>query len=127
MAIVGLGTDIVEIERIEAQVARAGDRLAKRVLTQAEFAIYLNHSQPSRFLAKRFAAKEAAAKALGTGIGRGVSFQHIHIGNNSDGAPTIQFTDGALARLELLKGTLGHISIADEKSYAIATVILESV
>ncbi|MCH1928710.1 holo-ACP synthase [Shewanella sp. A25] len=127
MAIVGLGTDIVEIERIEAHIARGGDRLAKRVLTQAEFAIYLNHSQPSRFLAKRFAAKEAAAKALGTGIGRGVSFQHIHICNNSDGAPTIQFTDGARSRLELLKGAVGHISIADEKSYAIATVILESV
>ncbi|GIU27852.1 holo-[acyl-carrier-protein] synthase [Shewanella hafniensis] len=126
MAIVGLGTDIVEIERIQAHVARAGDKLAKRVLTEAELAIYTGHSQPSRYLAKRFAAKEAAAKALGTGIGRGVSFQHIHIGNNADGAPTIHFTEGALARLQQLKAAIGHISIADEKSYAIATVIIES-
>ncbi|BDQ67110.1 holo-ACP synthase [Shewanella xiamenensis] len=126
MAIVGLGTDIVEIERITAHVARSGDKLAKRVLTEAEFDIYQQHSQPSRYLAKRFAAKEAAAKALGTGIGRGVSFQHIHIGNTTDGAPTIDFTEGAKQRLALLNGVIGHISIADEKSYAIATVILES-
>lgn len=126
MAIVGLGTDIVEIERIEAHVARSGDKLARRVLTEAELAIYIAHSQPSRYLAKRFAAKEAAAKALGTGIGHGVSFQHIHIGNTPDGAPTIRFTDGAQQRLAFLNGVFGHISIADEKSYAIATVILES-
>lgn len=54
MAIVGLGTDIVEIERITAHVARSGDKLAKRVLTEAEFDIYQQHSQPSRYLAKRF-------------------------------------------------------------------------
>lgn len=126
MAIVGLGTDIVEIERITAHVARAGDKLAKRVLTDEEFKLYQQHSQPSRYLAKRFAAKEAAAKALGTGIGRGVSFQHIHIANNIDGAPTITFTDGALVRLQQLCGAIGHVSIADEKSYAIATVIIES-
>lgn len=126
MAIVGLGTDIVEIERITAHVTRAGDKLAKRVLTEAELSIYYAHSQPSRYLAKRFAAKEAAAKALGTGIGRGVSFQHIHIGNSADGAPTITFTDGALARLQQLNAVVGHVSIADEKSYAIATVIIES-
>lgn len=126
MAIVGLGTDIVEIERVATQVKRAGDRLAKRVLTEVEFALYVAHSQPSRYLAKRFAAKEAAAKALGTGIGRGVSFQHIHIGNDDNGAPTIGFTGGALTRLEQLNAKVGHISIADEKSYAIATVIIES-
>ena len=77
--IVGLGTDIVEIARIANKVPEAGDEaalakcpLAKRVLTQAEMAIFLASSQPGRYLAKRFAAKEAAAKALGTGIGRGV-------------------------------------------------------
>lgn len=126
MAILGLGTDIVEIERIETHVKRSGDKLARRVLTEAELTIYHNHSQPSRYLAKRFAAKEAAAKALGTGIGRGVSFQHIHIGNTQDGAPTIAFTCGALTRFEQLNGAVGHISISDEKSYAIATVIIES-
>ena len=71
-------------------------------------------------------AKESTDNALGTGMGLGSSFQHIHIGNNEDGAPTIHFTEGALTRLQQLKATVAHISIADEKSYAIATVIIES-
>ncbi|NKF50955.1 holo-ACP synthase [Shewanella sp. WXL01] len=126
MAIVGLGTDIVEIERIKTQLERHPERLAKRVLTEAEFEIFSGSAMPERYLAKRFAAKEAAAKALGTGIGRGVSFQHIHISNNEDGAPVLKFTDGALERLSLLGGKSAHISIADEQRYATATVILES-
>ncbi len=126
MAIVGLGTDIVEIARITAHIERGGDKLAMRVLTPAEFDIYHQHTQSDRYLAKRFAAKEAAAKALGTGIGRGVSFQHIHISNNDDGAPQISLTDGALERLALLGGRCVSISIADEKNYAVSTVILES-
>lgn len=124
MAVLGLGTDIVEIARIEAQLARGGDRLAKRVLTEAEYARFQTLSEPVRFLAKRFAAKEAAAKALGTGIGRGVSFQHIHISNNADGAPQLEFSDGARQRLETLGATRALLSIADERHYAVATVIL---
>ncbi|MCL1138883.1 holo-ACP synthase [Shewanella pneumatophori] len=130
--IVGLGTDIVEIARIEERIPAAGDeallscRLAKRVLTEAEFEFFICSTQPGRYLAKRFAAKEAAAKALGTGIGRGVSFQHIEISNNELGAPLVQFTAGAQLRLEELGGSRAHISIADEKHYATATVILES-
>ena len=131
--IVGLGTDIAEIERIEKKVPAAGDldglaqcRLAKRVLTESEMAIFIASSKPGRYLAKRFAAKEAAAKALGTGIGRGVSFQHIEISNDANGAPLVSFSGGAAERLALLGGVRGHISIADEKHYATATVILES-
>ncbi|MBW8183656.1 holo-ACP synthase [Shewanella nanhaiensis] len=131
--IVGLGTDIAEIERIEQKVPAAGDikglescRLAKRVLTESEMAIFIASKQPARYLAKRFAAKEAAAKALGTGIGRGVSFQHIEISNDTNGAPLISFNGGAADRLAFLGGARAHISIADEKHYATATVILES-
>ncbi|MCE9784317.1 holo-ACP synthase [Shewanella algae] len=124
MAVLGLGTDIVEIARIEAQLERGGDRLAKRVLTEAEYARFQTLSEPARFLAKRFAAKEAAAKALGTGIGRGVSFQHIHISNNADGAPQLEFNDGARQRLETLGAKRALLSIADERHYAVATVIL---
>jgi holo-[acyl-carrier protein] synthase len=126
MAIVGIGTDIVEIARIREQRERLGDKLAKRVLTVDELAIYSSVNMPERYLAKRFAAKEAAAKALGTGIGRGVSFQHIHISNDDNGAPLIHFTHGAALRLAQLGGSKGHISIADETHYATATVILES-
>ena len=130
--IVGLGTDIVEIERIEAKVPSAhidglqANRLAKRVLTTAEFALFIASSTPARYLAKRFAAKEAAAKALGTGIGRGVSFQHIEISNNDNGAPIVTFNGGAAQRLAALGGSKAHLSIADEQRYATATVILES-
>jgi len=131
--IVGLGTDIVEIERIEQKVPQAGDhealsqcRLAKRVLTESEMTIFVASSKPGRYLAKRFAAKEAAAKALGTGIGRGVSFQHIEVSNDANGAPIVSFSGGAAERLALLGGVRGHLSIADEKHYATATVILES-
>ena len=130
--IVGLGTDIVEIARIETRVPVAGEkelqtnRLAKRVLTPSELDIFIKSSNPGRYLAKRFAAKEAAAKALGTGIGRGVSFQHIEISNNGNGAPVVTFSGGAAERLAALGGARGHLSIADEKHYATATVILES-
>jgi len=131
--IVGLGTDIVEIERIEQKVPQAGDhealsqcRLAKRVLTESEMTIFVASSKPGRYLAKRFAAKEAAAKALGTGIGRGVSFQHIEVSNDANGAPIVSFSGGAAERLALLGGVRGHLSIADEKHFATATVILES-
>ena len=131
--ILGLGTDIVEIERIEQKVPQAGDydalaqcRLAKRVLTPFELSIFVNATQPGRYLAKRFAAKEAAAKALGTGIGRGISFQHIEISNDDNGAPLVSFNAGAAERLTLLGGVKAHLSIADEKHYATATVIIES-
>lgn len=129
MAIVGLGTDIVEIARIEQSLARS-PALLKRVLTAAEQAIYQSHAekQPAiaaRYFAKRFAAKEAAAKALGTGIGRGVSFQHISVSNNTVGAPQLALTDYA-AELAAKMG-VNHIwlSISDEQAYAAATVILE--
>lgn len=129
MAIVGLGTDIVEIGRIEHSLARS-PALVKRVLTQAEQQIFAamaeNHpANAARYFAKRFAAKEAAAKALGTGIGRGVSFQHIHISNNADGAPQLALTDYAAALAETLGVSHIWLSITDEQAYAAATVILE--
>lgn len=124
MAILGLGTDIVEISRFSDMSAAALQRLAARVLTPVELQQFGVHKQPARFLAKRFAAKEAAAKALGTGIGRGVSFQHLRISNNESGAPQLSLSDGAAAQLQLLGATTALLSIADERHYAVATVIL---
>lgn len=126
MAIIGLGTDIVEIERISLQIKKHGDRLAKRVLTDVEFSQYQASSYPERFLAKRFAAKEAASKALGTGIAQGVSFQDFQISNNQFGAPILTFTNKALAFFNARDGQSSNISISDERHYAMATVILES-
>lgn len=125
MAILGLGTDIVEISRIEQSLARS-PRLIQRVLTAEEQEIYAAHAQPARYFAKRFAAKEAAAKALGTGIGRGISFQHFNTRNDEAGRPVLELT-GAAAELAVSLG-LRHtwLSISDEQAFAMATVILES-
>jgi holo-[acyl-carrier protein] synthase len=89
MAILGLGTDIVEIARIEAVIARSGDRLARRVLSDHEWSIWEQHQQPVRFLAKRFAVKEAA-KALGTGIRNGLAFNQFEVYNDELGKPKLR-------------------------------------
>ncbi|MFC0048826.1 MULTISPECIES: holo-ACP synthase [Rheinheimera] len=125
MAILGLGTDIVEISRIEQSLARS-PRLIERVLTADEQVIYQAHAQPARYFAKRFAAKEAAAKALGTGIGRGISFQHFNIRNDEFGRPMLEL-HGAAADLAAKLGLRQTwLSISDEQAFAMATVIFES-
>jgi holo-[acyl-carrier protein] synthase len=125
MAIVGLGTDLVEISRIEQSLARS-PRLVQRVLTANEKAIYQQHAQPARYFAKRFAAKEAASKALGTGIGRGISFQHFEISNDALGRPVLTLTDAAKALAAQLGAEKTWLSITDEQAFACATVIFES-
>jgi len=125
MAIVGLGTDIVEISRIEQSLLRS-PRLVQRVLTQTEQTIYQQHAQPARYFAKRFAAKEAAAKALGTGIGRGISFQHFAVSNDQYGRPQLQLTDAALQLAQTMGVQHCWLSISDEQAFACATVIFES-
>lgn len=125
MAIVGIGTDIVQINRVERQLVKS-DRLAVRVLTENELAAFRKHNFPERFLAKRFAAKEAAVKAIGNGIGNGVSFQHVEVTHLEHGQPTLVFY-GEMRNLCELRGvTHSHISISDEQDYAVATVVLES-
>ncbi|PDO82420.1 holo-ACP synthase [Kosakonia sacchari] len=126
MAILGLGTDIVEIARIEAVVARSGDRLAKRVLSDNEWALYQAHQQPVRFLAKRFAVKEAAAKALGTGIRNGLAFDQFEVFNDALGKPSLRLWDEALRMAEQMGVRAMHVTLADERHYACATVIIES-
>lgn len=125
MAIRGLGTDIIEIARI-SQSLQQSPRLVQRVLTVFEQDQYAQHSQPARYFAKRFAAKEAAAKALGTGIGRGVSFQHFEISNDVQGKPELSL-NGYAAELAMQMGVKTvWLSISDEQAYACATVILEA-
>jgi len=126
MAILGLGTDIVEIERIAGVIERSGDRLARRVLSEAEWQQYQAHQQPVRFLAKRFAVKEAAAKAFGTGIRGGLAFNQFEVYNDALGKPGLRFFQHAdeLARRLGVKSV--HVTLADERHYACATVIIES-
>ncbi|NDJ56756.1 holo-ACP synthase [Enterobacteriaceae bacterium 4M9] len=125
MAILGLGTDIVEIARIEAVIARSGDRLAQRVLCASEWALYQAHQQPVRFLAKRFAVKEAAAKAFGTGIRNGLAFDQFEVFNDALGKPQVRFHEAAEQLAQQMGVKFVHVTLADERRYACATVILE--
>lgn len=125
MAIVGMGTDIVEITRFDLPEEKL-QRLARRVLTDNELAIFQTHNFPVRFLAKRFAAKEAAVKAIGNGIGNGVSFHHAEVSNNDMGKPTLILSGKLLELCDTAGVVRSHLSISDEQHYATATVILES-
>ncbi|WP_275554695.1 holo-ACP synthase [Mixta sp. Marseille-Q2659] len=125
MAILGLGTDIVEIERIEGVISRSGDRLARRVLSENEWQQYQAHQQPVRFLAKRFAVKEAAAKAFGTGIRGGLAFNQFEVYNDALGKPELRFFQQAAELAKQLGVQNVHVTLADERHYACATVIIE--
>ena len=122
--VIGVGTDLIKIDRLVASLAKRGDKFARPILTESEFAVFRSNATPSRFLAKRFAAKEAASKALGTGIGQGVSWQHIAVVAGEFGAPLLEFS-GRAAEVAKRRGVVSsHISISDEKDYAIAFVVL---
>ena len=122
--IVGIGTDIVAIARIATALERTPG-LAKRILTPAELAQFNASSQPERFLAKRFAAKEAGVKALGTGIGNGVGWQHLEVSHNELGRPLLDVSSTAAERAKELGITYWHLSYSDETDYVVAQVIAE--
>ena len=129
MSIVGIGTDIVEISRIATMSDTTRERLAKRVLTPNEYQHFCilnvkSSNSATRYLAKRWAGKEAAAKALGTGIADGVSFQHLEIRTLESGQPILELTDRALEIARSQNANHWHISLADEKLYATAFVTL---
>jgi holo-[acyl-carrier protein] synthase len=123
--IVGIGTDLVEIARVENALARFGERFARKVLVPREFERFLVHRKPAAYLAKRFAAKEALSKALGTGIRSPVSWQNIGVANHSSGRPYFELS-GALAEYMRGRGVgIAHVSLTDERGMAAAFVVLE--
>ncbi|MFD2178691.1 holo-ACP synthase [Veronia pacifica] len=124
MAILGLGTDIVEVARFEKM--KNLQAFADRVLTSQEHLRFAESKFQSRFLAKRFAAKEAAAKALGTGFSCGVAFQDIDISNDELGKPVVTLIGKAKERAAQLGVRRCLVSISDEKLYCVATVLLDS-
>ncbi|MEI8634105.1 holo-ACP synthase [Vibrio sp. PP-XX7] len=126
MAVVGFGTDIVEIDRIAHVLSRHGDAFAQRILTEDELRIYAQSRRPERFLSKRFASKEAASKALGTGIAQGISFHDFIVQNDSQGKPLLSLCGAAAQRAQSLGVKSIYLSISDERHYAVASVILES-
>jgi len=122
--IVGIGTDLLQLERIDKALKRT-PKLAERILTPVELQQFKKSSQGSRFLAKRFAAKEAVVKALGTGIGNGVGWQHIEISKDELGKPLITLNGGALLRADSLGVQNSFLSYSDERDYIVAMVVLE--
>jgi holo-[acyl-carrier protein] synthase len=122
--IYGIGTDIVKIDRIHDSLERFGERFAYRLLTDAEGAEYRLSRQPERFLAKRFAAKEAVVKALGVGFREGLAFNQIGVIHDSRGKPELVYRGQALAHTRAAGITQSLLSLADERDYAVAFVIL---
>lgn len=124
--IVGIGTDIVEIDRIVGVLSRQGESFARRILTPAEREQLLSKKDHARFLAKRFAAKEAASKALGTGFRQGVSWQNFEITSDELGRPHLTLRGQAQLLLQEKGASVSHLSISDEKHYAIAFVVFSA-
>lgn len=124
--IFGIGTDIVEVSRIQASITQFGDDFAKRILADSELASYLQSQIKARFLAKRFAAKEAFSKALGTGLRAPATFQNIAVSHDELGKPILVLAPELQALLDSKHITQTHISISDEKNLATAFVVLET-
>jgi holo-[acyl-carrier protein] synthase len=125
MAIHGIGSDLIRVARLEAVLARHGDRFAARILAFEEQADYARASDRAAFLAKRFAAKEAAAKALGTGIRDGLRLAHFAVAHDRRGRPLLNLR-GRAAELAAAAGIVAsHLSLSDEGGWALAFVVLE--
>lgn len=120
----GIGTDLVHIPRIAEMLNKYGDKAAQRILDQAEFEQFQKNQQPAAFLAKRFAAKEATAKALGTGFRDGLSLQHIAVRNNALGKPELVFHDFAEQLIDARHIRTAMLSLSDDGDYASAYVVL---
>ncbi len=131
--IVGIGSDLCDIRRVERLITRFGDRFLRRVFTPIERARADRRTPAARTAtyAKRFAAKEACSKALGTGFRRGVFLQDIGVVNLPSGQPTVALTGGALARLHALlppgHTSRVHLTLTDEPPQAFALVLIEAV
>ena len=123
----GIGSDIVEYARFERMLARYGDRSAERVLSGREMPEFLSNTDPARLLAKRFAAKEAFAKAVGSGLRDPVSLRRISITHDRLGKPVLQFDEVLRTHLAQLGISGHHLSISDERNMIVAFVVLETI
>lgn len=123
--IFGVGTDIVEIDRI-AKSIDASSKFAARILSEFEYQEYAKSKHPAAYLAKKFAAKEALVKAMGTGIGHGISWQMAQIEHDDKGKPYFKVTAAIAEFFERHDVRSCHLSISDERHYASAFVVLEN-
>jgi holo-[acyl-carrier protein] synthase len=122
--IVGIGTDLVHIPRMQKLIDKHGDSIARRILSDKELQRFNEVHNPAAFLAKRFAAKEATAKALGTGVRDGLSLQHLAVENDALGKPELQFYQQGQIMKQRMKIGKTMVSLSDEGEYAIAFVTL---
>jgi holo-[acyl-carrier protein] synthase len=124
--IFGIGTDIVEYARVAALWARYGERFAVHILSENELPELGGRADPARFLAKRFAAKEAFAKAVGSGMRHPVTLRRIGVTHDGLGKPVLQFDETLRTWLVQLGINGHHVSISDERDFIVAFVVLES-
>ncbi|MCK4743535.1 MAG: holo-ACP synthase [Sulfuriflexus sp.] len=122
--IYGIGTDIVRVSRMQKNIDEHGDKFSRRILSDTELEDYSLSVRPAHFLAKRFAAKEATAKAMGIGFSRGMSLRDISVGHDENGKPTLEYFSRAEELIAELGIGAGYISIADEDDHAVAFVTL---
>lgn len=122
----GIGTDLVTISRVARVAERFGERFARRILHASELPLWQVHPCPSRFLAKRFAVKEAAVKALGTGERSGILLRDFHVSHDALGKPLLGVSGAAAERCRRAGVTALHVSISDEGDLVNAFVILEA-
>lgn len=129
--IIGVGSDIANIARIEKTLSHFGERFVRRIFTPVEQAKAEKRQTPAATYAKRFAAKEACAKALATGMNRGVFFKDMGVVNLPSGAPTLELTGNALKRLQEMtpEGMTAkiHLSLSDDHPWAQAFVVIEAI
>lgn len=124
--IFGIGTDIVRVARMQDSLQSHGEKFARRILSDNEFTDFTSSKSQAHFLAKRFAAKEATAKAMGIGFSRGLSLTHIGVGHDANGKPVLEFSARAVELCDELGIGQAYISIADEDDHAVAFVTLLS-
>ncbi|MDP1873947.1 holo-ACP synthase [Phenylobacterium sp.] len=129
--IIGLGSDLADIRRIEKTLERFGERFVRRIFTETEQRRSERKPDKAASYAKRFAAKEACSKALGTGFRRGVFWRDMGVANMPSGAPTMALSNGALKRLQEITPAghraVVHVTLTDDHPYAQAFVIIEAV
>lgn len=120
----GIGTDIVQVARMRASLERHGVRFAERILADAERAAFDSSRDPARFLAKRFAAKEAFGKALGTGVAVPATLHAVAVDHDELGKPLFRYGE-ALSDYLQARGLSAHLSLTDEADYVVAFALIE--
>lgn len=124
--IFGVGTDVVELARIEETYRRFGERFARRILMDEELALFRQSKTPVRFLAMRFAGKEATVKAMGTGFAHGMWVRDVGITSNAWGRPLVIFSERGQKVCERLGIGAGHVSLTDDAGLVIAFAVCET-